>query len=233
MWPGWRREMPSTRAWTPSNGVASRSAPRLRVDDVEVPVLVAAGVLRGRPGGGRPAAQRYERIPRSVSSVTGRAPSPSRAPTHTFRTSSTGARWASRRPSGATSGDPRSGFPKRILRGIRSATPRTLSGAPSDGARTLLRMDSRPIGMFDSGVGGLTVLHECLVTLPHEDFVYFGDSHPDRFPYGPKPADVIARVRPRGRRPPGRARREADRGRVQRGHRRRRCPASSASSPCR
>ena len=54
-------------------------------------------------------------------------------------------------------------------------------------------MDSRPIGMFDSGVGGLTVLHECLVTLPHEDFVYFGDSHPDRFPYGPKPADVIAR----------------------------------------
>ena len=64
---------------------------------------------------------------------------------------------------------------------------------PFGGARTLLRMDSRPIGMFDSGVGGLTVLHECLVTLPHEDFVYFGDSHPDRFPYGPKPADVIAR----------------------------------------
>src|SRR5215510_11281393 len=29
-------------------------------------------------------------------------------------------------------------------------------------------MDSRPIGVFDSGVGGLTVLHECLVTLPHE-----------------------------------------------------------------
>src|SRR5206468_7038866 len=54
-------------------------------------------------------------------------------------------------------------------------------------------MDARPIGMFDSGVGGLTVLHECLVTLPHEDFVYFGDSHPERFPYGPKPADVIAR----------------------------------------
>ena len=54
-------------------------------------------------------------------------------------------------------------------------------------------MDARPIGMFDSGVGGLTVLHECLVTLPHEDFVYFGDSHPDRFPYGPKPAETIAR----------------------------------------
>ena len=54
-------------------------------------------------------------------------------------------------------------------------------------------MDARPIGMFDSGVGGLTVLHECLVTLPHEDFVYFGDSHPDRFPYGPKPAATIGR----------------------------------------
>jgi glutamate racemase len=41
---------------------------------------------------------------------------------------------------------------------------------------------SRPIGVFDSGVGGLTVLHECLVTLPHEDFVYVGDT--GRFPYG-------------------------------------------------
>ena len=43
-------------------------------------------------------------------------------------------------------------------------------------------MDPRPIGVFDSGVGGLTVLHECLVTLPHEDFLYFGDSAPERFP---------------------------------------------------
>ncbi len=43
--------------------------------------------------------------------------------------------------------------------------------------------------MFDSGVGGLTVLHECLVTLPHEDVVYLGDNA--RLPYGPKPlADV-------------------------------------------
>ena len=36
--------------------------------------------------------------------------------------------------------------------------------------------------MFDSGVGGLTVLHECLVSLPNEDFVYLGDTA--RFPYG-------------------------------------------------
>jgi glutamate racemase len=54
-------------------------------------------------------------------------------------------------------------------------------------------MDARPIGVFDSGVGGLTVLHECLVSLPHEDFVYFGDSAPDRFPYGTKPPEVIRR----------------------------------------
>src|SRR5687767_12252105 len=41
-----------------------------------------------------------------------------------------------------------------------------------------------PIGVFDSGVGGLTVLHECLVSLPEEDFLYLGDDA--RFPYGAK-----------------------------------------------
>jgi glutamate racemase len=46
-------------------------------------------------------------------------------------------------------------------------------------------VDPRPIGVFDSGVGGLTVLHECLVTMPHEDFVYLGDHA--RLPYGPRP----------------------------------------------
>jgi glutamate racemase len=39
-----------------------------------------------------------------------------------------------------------------------------------------------PIAVFDSGVGGLTVLHELLVSLPEEDFVYLGDDA--RFPYG-------------------------------------------------
>src|SRR2546423_4384669 len=52
-------------------------------------------------------------------------------------------------------------------------------------------MDSRPIGVFDSGVGGLTVLHECLVTMPHEDFVYLGDHA--RLPYGPRPLAEIRR----------------------------------------
>ena len=52
-------------------------------------------------------------------------------------------------------------------------------------------MDARPIGVFDSGMGGLTVLHECLVTMPHEDFVYLGDAA--RLPYGPRPLPEIRR----------------------------------------
>jgi glutamate racemase len=41
---------------------------------------------------------------------------------------------------------------------------------------------ARPIAVYDSGVGGLTVLHELLVQLPHEDFVYLADAA--RLPYG-------------------------------------------------
>jgi glutamate racemase len=51
-----------------------------------------------------------------------------------------------------------------------------------------------PVAVFDSGVGGLTVLHECLVSLPHEDFVYLGDTA--RFPYGDRtPEDLLAFAR--------------------------------------
>jgi glutamate racemase len=49
----------------------------------------------------------------------------------------------------------------------------------------------RPIGVFDSGVGGLTVLHELLVALRHEDFVYLGDTA--RFPYGERSAAELER----------------------------------------
>jgi glutamate racemase len=48
-----------------------------------------------------------------------------------------------------------------------------------------------PVAVFDSGVGGLTVLHECLVSLPHEDFLYLGDTA--RFPYGDRSADELLR----------------------------------------
>jgi glutamate racemase len=50
-------------------------------------------------------------------------------------------------------------------------------------------VSEQPIAVFDSGVGGLTVLHECLVSLPSEDFLYLGDSA--HFPYGTKPGDEL------------------------------------------
>src|ERR1700736_2080539 len=50
---------------------------------------------------------------------------------------------------------------------------------------------TRPIGVFDSGVGGLTVLHELLVALPHEDFLYLGDTR--RFPYGERTPEELSR----------------------------------------
>lgn len=50
---------------------------------------------------------------------------------------------------------------------------------------------ARPIGVFDSGVGGLTVLHELLVALPREDFLYLGDTA--RFPYGERSEDELVR----------------------------------------
>ncbi|MBV9802518.1 MAG: glutamate racemase [Solirubrobacterales bacterium] len=47
----------------------------------------------------------------------------------------------------------------------------------------------QPIGVFDSGVGGLTVLHELLVSLPAEDYLYLGDTA--RFPYGDRTQDEL------------------------------------------
>jgi glutamate racemase len=52
--------------------------------------------------------------------------------------------------------------------------------------------DGRAIGVFDSGVGGLTVLHECLVNLPHEDYVYLGDTA--NFPYGSRQLSEVRRL---------------------------------------
>jgi glutamate racemase len=53
-------------------------------------------------------------------------------------------------------------------------------------------MDSRPerpVAVFDSGVGGLTVLHELLVSLPTEDYLYLGDTA--RLPYGTRSPDEL------------------------------------------
>lgn len=49
--------------------------------------------------------------------------------------------------------------------------------------------DSRPIGIFDSGVGGLTVVNEVLKKLPQENIVYFGDTA--RVPYGTKSPKIV------------------------------------------
>jgi glutamate racemase len=50
-------------------------------------------------------------------------------------------------------------------------------------------MDSRPIGMFDSGFGGLTVARALIDLAPHEDLVYVGDT--GRYPYGPRDLDEV------------------------------------------
>lgn len=55
---------------------------------------------------------------------------------------------------------------------------------PSD---SLLRI--KPIGVFDSGIGGLTVVRALMERLPHENIVYFGDTA--RVPYGPKSPQVV------------------------------------------
>ena len=48
-----------------------------------------------------------------------------------------------------------------------------------------------PIGIFDSGIGGLTVVREVIRPLPHERIIYFGDTA--RVPYGPKSPDTVRR----------------------------------------
>lgn len=52
-------------------------------------------------------------------------------------------------------------------------------------------MGEQPIGVFDSGIGGLTVLKELLDHLPGESFVYFGDTA--RVPYGTKSGETVRR----------------------------------------
>ena len=52
-------------------------------------------------------------------------------------------------------------------------------------------MDNRPIGIFDSGVGGLTVTSRVIKELPNEAIVYFGDTA--RVPYGSKSKETITK----------------------------------------
>jgi glutamate racemase len=52
-------------------------------------------------------------------------------------------------------------------------------------------MNDRPIGVFDSGFGGLTVARAVIDLLPEENLVYIGDT--GRYPYGPRPLDEVRR----------------------------------------
>ena len=51
--------------------------------------------------------------------------------------------------------------------------------------------DNRPIGVFDSGVGGLTIVKQLMKVLPHENIVYFGDTA--RVPYGSKSKETVTK----------------------------------------
>ena len=52
-------------------------------------------------------------------------------------------------------------------------------------------MNAAPLGVFDSGIGGLTVARAVFEQLPHESVIYFGDTA--RVPYGPKSPDTVRR----------------------------------------
>ncbi len=52
-------------------------------------------------------------------------------------------------------------------------------------------MNRRPIGVFDSGIGGLTVVRALMHQLPHESLIYFGDTA--RVPYGNKSPETVRR----------------------------------------
>ncbi len=64
-------------------------------------------------------------------------------------------------------------------------------GHRSSAARPAATIADRAIGVFDSGIGGLTVLKALAELMPNEDFIYLGDTA--RLPYGTKSAEVIRR----------------------------------------
>jgi glutamate racemase len=72
---------------------------------------------------------------------------------------------------------------------IGSGGPPRPTSVTGVGMRSEVPVGDRPIGVFDSGLGGLTVLRALVDLLPTESTVYFGDT--GRFPYGPKPADDV------------------------------------------
>ncbi|HVO25755.1 MAG TPA: glutamate racemase [Candidatus Margulisiibacteriota bacterium] len=73
------------------------------------------------------------------------------------------------------------------------STPRSSPRRPN-GASAAKRAEAAAaaaIGIFDSGIGGLTVMREIMAMLPHEHLIYLGDT--GRYPYGSKSADTVRR----------------------------------------
>ena len=67
-----------------------------------------------------------------------------------------------------------------------------MNGGIEEGmAQNIKQLQHAPIGVFDSGVGGLTVAREIMRQIPNEKIVYFGDTA--RLPYGSKSKDTITR----------------------------------------
>jgi len=74
---------------------------------------------------------------------------------------------------------------------VKAATRSSLSLNGSRRGKAANLAAERPIGVFDSGIGGLTVLKELVAALPGEQFIYLGDTA--RLPYGTKSNEVIIR----------------------------------------
>ncbi len=64
-----------------------------------------------------------------------------------------------------------------------------MSSKPLKAGASDAAAQARPIGVFDSGIGGLTVVRALMERFPHENIVYFGDTA--RVPYGPKSPQVV------------------------------------------
>lgn len=60
------------------------------------------------------------------------------------------------------------------------------------GIYEIMEKCGNPIGVFDSGVGGISVLKELVKQMPHEDYIYLGDS--EHTPYGTKPLDEVRKL---------------------------------------
>src|SRR4029079_8012077 len=83
--------------------------------------------------------------------------------------------------------EPRWGGRRREDRMVSDAT----LAAPIADVPTSSPRNAAPIGVFDSGLGGLTVAHAIMRQLPSESIVYFGDTA--RVPYGPKSPETVRR----------------------------------------